>query len=307
MKITAFFKLVRFPNLLIVALTQYLLQYLVLLPALKVAGLTPILDDFHFFLLVFTTMLIAAGGYIVNDILDYESDLINKPHAVFVTRVFSKKLVEVFYVTILLLGLAIAWYLAIYVGKLMLVLIYPAACLILYFYSKKLKKIPFWGNVTVAVFCAFVAGVVLFAERQNFSQMPDEGGVVKVLFGGYLWFAFLSTLLREIIKDLEDMEGDARLGLRTLPLQFGVDAAKKSVFLIGVFLLFSLLIFVYWLMQRQAMFSAIFSIVGVAFPLIYTLIMLKKAKTKSDFSKASFLAKIIMLSGLVLLLVCKFA
>ncbi|MCF8245905.1 MAG: geranylgeranylglycerol-phosphate geranylgeranyltransferase [Saprospiraceae bacterium] len=307
MKILSFFKLVRFPNLVIVALTQYLLQYLVLVPALREAGLTPILDAFHFFLLVLTTVLIAAGGYLINDLLDYESDLINKPDSVFVNRVFPKKMVEAFYYTIFLVGFAIAWHLAVYVKKLVLVQLYPAAFLLLYFYSKKLKKIPLWGNVTVALFCAFVAGVVLFAERQNFAQMADEGGVVTVLFGGYLWFAFLSTLLREIVKDIEDMEGDARLGLQTLPLRFGENMAKKMGILVGVGLLLSLLVFVFWLWQRQEFLSAIFSLLVVTSLICYTLIILKKATTKADFSRVSFLSKMVMLSGLVLLLVCKFA
>ncbi len=306
MKILSFFKLVRFPNLVIVVLTQYLLQYLVLVPALREASLSPILDAFHFFLLVLPTVLIAAGGYLINDLLDYESDLINKPDSVFVNRVFPKRMVEAFYYTIFLVGFAIAWYLAVYVKRLVLVQLYPAAFLLLYFYSKKLKKIPLWGNVTVAVFCAFAAGVVLFVERQSFTQMADKGGVVTVLFGGYLWFAFLSTLLREIVKDIEDMEGDAQLGLQTLPLRFGVNTAKKSGILIGVTLLFSLVLFMSWLWQWHEFLSVFFTFFGVTLPLCYTLILLQKSKSKADFTRVSFLSKMIMLSGLVLLLVCKF-
>lgn len=307
MKIPAFFKLVRFPNLAIVALTQYLLQYLVLLPAIREAGLTPILDDFHFFLLVLTTVLIAASGYIINDVLDYESDLHNKPDSVIVNRVIPKKKVEFMYYSIFAVGFAIAWYLAVYVEKLVLVQLYPAAVLLLYFYSKKLKKIPLWGNLTVALFCAFVAGIVLFAERQNFAQMGSEGRVVKVLFGGYLWFAFLSTLLREIVKDIEDLEGDAKLGLQTLPIRFGVKTAIKWALASGLLLVLSLLVFVHWLWQWQELASALFTVVGVLLPLTYTLIFLSKSSSKADFTKASLMAKMVMLSGLVLLLVCKFA
>ncbi len=307
LKIASFFRLVRFPNLAIVALTQYLLQCLVLLPALREAGLSPILDAFHFFLLVFTTVLIAAGGYLINDLLDYESDLVNKPEAVFVNRIFSIRTVWVFYALATLLGFAIAWYLAVYVKNLPLVLIYPTAVLLLYFYSKKLKKMPLWGNVVVAIFCAFVAGVILFAERENFGQMDEKGGVASVLFGGYLVFAFLSTLLREIVKDIEDMEGDARLGLQTLPLRFGLETAKKWAIGVGGVLLFSLLLFVYWLWQRHEVASSLFTVFGIGLPLVYTLVFIKKAASKSDYSKACLLAKLIMLSGLGLLLLCKFA
>lgn len=302
----AFLQLIRFPNLVIAALTQYLLQYLVLVPALREANLSPILDPFHFALLVTTTVLIAAGGYLINDLLDYEADLVNKPEAVFVNRIFAKQTVWVFYFSTILVGFAIAWYLAGYVENLPLVIIYPAAVLLLYFYSKWFKKMPLVGNVVVAVFCAFVAGVVLFAERENFAKMTGQGGEVAVLFGGYLWFAFQSTLLREIVKDIEDMEGDALLGLQTLPLRFGEKLAKYGAIGIGVALLFSLLFFVHWLWQRQEMVSAIFTVIGVVLPLGYLIFELQKAGSKADYSKASRTAKIVMLLGLVLLVVCKF-
>lgn len=307
MKIPAFFKLVRFPNLAIVALTQYLLQYLVLLPALREAELSPILDALHFFLLVLTTVMIAAGGYLINDLLDYESDLINKPEAVFVNRVFPKQMVWGGYVFVTVIGFVIAWQLAIYVKQIQLLTIYPIAVLLLYFYSKSWKKMPLLGNLVVAIFCAFVAGVVLFADRENFGQLKEQGREVGVLFGGYLLFAFFSTLLREVVKDIEDMEGDARLGLQTLPILFGMKAAKKWAIGVGLLLLFSLLLFVHWLWQRQEVLSAFFTIFGVIFPLVYTLYFLRKANDKADFSKASFLAKMVMLSGLVLLVVCKLA
>jgi 4-hydroxybenzoate polyprenyltransferase len=302
-----FLQLIRFPNLAIVALTQYLLQYIVLVPALKGFGLSPILDPLHFSLLVVTTVLIATGGYIINDLLDYEADLVNKPEAVFVKRIFTKKTVWFFYSIITIIGFAIAWYLAVYVKNRLLVLIYPAAVLLLYYYSKSFKKKPLIGNVVVAVFCAFVAGVVLFADRENFAKMAGQGGEVAVLFGGYLWFAFLSTLLREIVKDIEDVEGDARLGLHTLPLRFGEKTAKNWAIWIGASLIFSLLIFVLWLWQRQELMSAIFTITGVGIPLGYLMFLINKAHTKADYTKASLTAKIVMLLGLVLLVVCKFA
>ena len=88
MGIHAFLRLVRWPNLLIAAATQYLLQYLVLVPSLRAAGYSPTLDYFHFFLLVVDTAIVAATGYIVNDLLDLTSDLVNKPEKVFIKRFF---------------------------------------------------------------------------------------------------------------------------------------------------------------------------------------------------------------------------
>lgn len=306
MKITAFFKLVRFKNLVIVALTQYLLQYLVLEPALHEAQLLPILDKFHFFLLVFTTVLIAAGGYLVNDILDYEMDVVNKPEKVFVNRVFAKQTVWVFYWISIFVGFAIAWYLAFYVKNLPLVSIFPAAVLLLFFYSKSWKKKPLLGNVVVAVFCAFVAGVVLFAERENFARMGESGREVTMLFGGYLVFAFLSTLLREIVKDIEDIEGDREIGLATLPIRYGVNTAKIWALGAGTALAISLLYFLWWLSQMGKWLGIGFTVALVLLPLLYLLFLIGKAQLKSHYSKASSLAKMLMFSGLILLLICKF-
>ena len=84
-----FLQLIRFKNLIIVILTQYLLQYLILVPAFKNTGLVPLLDSFHFGILVLSTLIIAAGGYIINDLEDYEIDLLNKPEKVIINKYIS--------------------------------------------------------------------------------------------------------------------------------------------------------------------------------------------------------------------------
>ncbi len=307
MKLASFLKLVRFPNLAIVALTQYLMQYLVLVPALKAAGLSPNLSPFEFMMLVLTTVLIAAGGYLINDLLDYEADLINKPDSVFVKRVFAEQTVWFFYWASILISFAMAWYLDFYLHKLPMVAIHIAIVSLLYLYSRWFKKMPLLGNIVVAAFCALVPIIVIFAEKVNYTNLGEQGGEVAVLFGGYAWFALVSTLLREIVKDIEDMEGDARLGLQTLPIRFGEKKAKKWAIGVGVALLFSLLWFVLWLVQRQQFISAGFTVFGVAVPLAYLLYSIQKANKKTDYSKASRLAKIVMLLGLILLVVCKMA
>ena len=225
----AILRLIRFPNLLIVAITQYLLQYIVLSTAFKSAGIEKSLDDFHFFLLVISTITITISGYIINDILDYDLDIINKPDKVAINKIIPLKTAYYFYHSNNFFGFLISLYLAIYIQNLPLVLIYPAAILLLYFYSKTLKKIAFWGNFTVAIFCAFVAGIVLFAERNAFFELPqEEFQIVKLVFTAYFLFAFLSTFYREIIKDIEDLKGDIKNECETLPIKYGVPFAKNS-------------------------------------------------------------------------------
>jgi 4-hydroxybenzoate polyprenyltransferase len=307
MKLASFLRLVRFPNLAIVALTQYLMQYLVLVPALNAAGLSPNLSPFEFTFLVLTTVFIAAGGYLVNDLLDYEADLINKPDAVFVNRVFVKQTVWGFYWASIFTSFAMAWYLDVYRNKLPMLVIHLAIVSLLYLYSRWFKKMPLIGNLVVAIFCALVAVIVPFADWENLTEMKVLSSGLASLLLGYTWFAFASTLLREIVKDIEDIEGDARLGLNTLPIRFGENTAKKWATGVGVALLFSLLWFVFWLVQRQQLISAGFTVFGIGAPLAYLLYSIQKANKKTDYSKASRMAKTLMLLGLILLVVCKMA
>lgn len=307
-KLTQFSRLIRFQNLVIVALTQYLLQYLVLRPVLFQAGHSPTLDSFHFFLLVLDTVVIAAGGYLVNDLLDYEIDLINKPDKVFIGRFFSEKTVLWLYISMIFIGLAIAWYLAGYVENRRLFLIYPIAVGLLFLYSKYFKKWPLVGNVVVAAFCAFVAGVVLFAERETFSVLSSAQPAVvenaKILFGGYLVFAFLSTLLREIVKDLEDVEGDSQLGLQTLPIAFGAATARKWAFAVNLVLIAAIVFFSKWLLEKGNYLPFAFTVAGLVLPLGFVGWLLEKATEKAHYSRLSQWIKWVMLAGLMVLILC---
>ena len=296
----AILRLIRFPNLLIVALTQYLLQYIVISPAFETSGIEKALDDFHFFLLVLSTISITISGYIINDISDYELDLINKPHKLIINKSISKAAAFKLYHLNNLIGFLISLYLAIYIKNIPLVLIYPGAIILLYYYSKSLKKKVFWGNLTVAVFCAFVAGIVLFAERIGFFQLSvEQFHNVKMIFTAYFVFALLSTLYREIIKDIEDVKGDLQLDCETIPIKFGIPFAKKTALIFGTILL---LFIVWWMILQISFFEskklAIVVFVFNLIPVMISIFYLYKSNTKSHFSRSSAIAKYIMVSGL---------
>lgn len=302
-------KLVRLPNLIIVVLTQYLLEYYILVPALEIAEYQYVLDHLRFALLSFTTVLIAASGYIINDIEDYEIDLLNKPDKVIVGKYLSVSTAHKLYWFVVTLGLLISIYLAIYVENFLLVLIYPAAIFLLWWYSKKLKKVALWGNVVVAVFCAFVAGIVLFAERIAFMKLiqshTEIGERVAIIFGVYFGFAYASTMFREIVKDIEDQEGDAALGCQTLPIILGQTRAKLIAGFFGVSLLLLLGFYTFWLWQNEHLLGVNFLVIAILLPIIFTLFKLKNAATKADFKMVSRLAKFVMLGGIFLLLISK--
>jgi 4-hydroxybenzoate polyprenyltransferase len=306
---SVFARLIRLPNLLIVVLTQYLLEYLILVPALQIADYQYVLDDVRFALLSFVTVLIAASGYVINDIEDHEIDRLNKPEKVVVGKYLSVAKAKWLYWSLVVLGMVISIYLALFVQNFLLFFIYPAAVFLLWWYSKKLKKIALWGNVVVSIFCAFVAGIVLFAERIAFMKLiqshTEIGERVAIIFGVYLAFAYASTMFREIVKDIEDQEGDAALGCQTLPILLGQKRAKLIAGFFAISLLILLGFYGFWLFVNGEIIGLNYLIVAVILPILLALYKLKTAETKAEFRLLSRLAKVVMLGGIFLLLISK--
>ena len=303
-------RLIRFPNLVIVALTQYLLQYAVLMPDITRLGMLPVLPHFPFLLLVFSTVLIAAGGYVVNDIEDMEIDKQNKPeHKRIVGRIYSIKTAWLIYMFCTVLGFIISLYLAFYVKDVIQFVIYPSAVFLLYAYSRWFKRQPLIGNLVVSFFCAFVAWVVFYAQSLS-SIFPlflktHWLDAVKMTFTGYAVFAFLSTLFREIVKDIEDADGDLAGNCRTLPIVLGIPKSKNVAMFVGIIFLLFMSYFSFILRGSHDWLKIIILNLSVSLPIIYALFLLTKASEKKDFSYLSRLAKGIMLSGLIFILVMK--
>jgi 4-hydroxybenzoate polyprenyltransferase len=188
-------------------------------------------------------------------------------------------------------------------------LIYPVAVFLLWAYARWFKKMLLVGNLLVAFFCAFVAWVVFYAEQMNDYSRADDQSIawgriyMLIVFIAYAFFAFISTLFREIIKDIEDADGDAAEGCRTLPIVFGQLVAKRVALGVGVFFLLATIGLSYFYFSTAVNYlKAAFILLFMSAPILYALFLLLKAKTKTDFAFLSKLAKIIMLSGLVVIL-----
>ena len=312
------FRLIRLPNLVIVALTQYALQYAILLPELVKIAQKPLLPDFQFGLLVCSTVLIAAGGYVVNDIEDVEIDRLNKPeHKRIVERIYPLPISWKIYWFITILGFLISLYLAVFIHDFVQLAIYPAAVTLLWAYSKWFKRQFLIGNLVVAGFCAFVAWVVFYAQSlyqyehyymkdifytltPKYINVPESA---KTVFIGYAIFAFISTLFREIIKDMEDLTGDKAQGCRTLPIVLGINKAKVIASIVGFLFLLAILFFSF--VVKDNYLKLFFLNITITLPVCYALFLLIKAKEKADYARLSKLAKLIMLSGLIFILIMK--
>jgi 4-hydroxybenzoate polyprenyltransferase len=300
-------QLLRAPNLLIVFLTQYLLAYRVLYPALREAEILPSLGDFQFSLLVLTTVLLTASGYVINDIYDQEVDHYNRPKRQIVGRHMQVEKAWLLYAVLTALGCISFTYLGFYLQNPGFTALCPILVFLLWWYSYRLKGLSFLGNLVVAFLCALVAGILWLAEDASFQALairyPEESAHVRLVFGGYILFAFLTTLFREMIKDLEDRHGDERGGLKTLPVRYGVRVARNlTLFIGGVFLLgLALALGYYWRLSYNSP-GVLLIVFLVMLPFLYVFDRLWDIPEQVDYRRLSSLTKWVMAGGLLLLL-----
>ncbi len=296
-----FLRLLRLPNLLIVALTQFLLYWQLILPAYQTQQIEPALNTLHFSMLSLITLFITASGYIINDIVDLPIDSINKPNKIIIGKYISKPDALKIYSYVVLIGFVLSFYLAHQVNRMPLLFIYPLAILGLSLYSYFLKKTALIGNVIVSVYCAGAAGIIWIAESQGIQNLTVvmRAKVTSMIFW-YMVFAFLSTLFREVVKDLEDVKGDAAQNAATAPIRWGIKTAKNIGIFTGVFLI-GLLGYWAFFSSLEGRIESIFFFNLISSLMLIGLIKLWKASEKSHFHNISQLAKIIMLLGLLLL------
>ena len=270
--ILALFRLTRFWNLAIIAFAQYFTAYFLFHQGLLV------FTDFWLFLIVASTVMIAAAGYIINDYYDIKIDLINKPDRVVIGKTITRRYAIFFHTVISVTGVGMGLLINWKVGAVNFVSVF-----LLWLYSNNLKRLPLIGNLVVSL----LTGLSLFLLSFLYEQYLP-------LVMTYSLFAFFMTLIREIVKDMEDMKGDTTFGCRTLPIVWGIRKTKS--FLYGTILVFSFLVL--WLDYQQLKISWIYFIPLLFVPMSILFYRLLKADTKKEFYQLSQLCKIIMLLGI---------
>ncbi len=297
-------KLVRLPNLLIVALTQFLLQWVVR-DSISHEGTQNtvhlVLNNLQFSIFVLATVCVTAAGYIINDIYDIEIDAHNKPiEKQIVGRKISKRNAYILYIFLAVTGGLLSLEVANAIHHLEQLWLYPVFVLGLWLYAAYLKKTFLLGNLFVAFFCAAVAWIIFYAQNLNYEADSFSSLLLFLktyfIFIGYSALAFLTTLLREIIKDKEDAKGDAQFGARTLPIVVEVKFVKIICYFIALTVI-GLIIFMGSFFENSTLKFLIWQSINLF--VLYLGYLVYKAQTKSDWHKAATFAKIMMLVGLV--------
>ncbi|MBC5774226.1 geranylgeranylglycerol-phosphate geranylgeranyltransferase [Pontibacter sp. KCTC 32443] len=273
----AFLNLIRFPNLVLIVLSQALAQACLLAPGIN---WSKVLEP-GFGLLSFSTVLIAAAGYIINDYYDVKIDAINKPGKLVVGTAVRRRHAMFAHLLFSLAGIAIGFWLSLSIG-----LINTGAVMLLWGYSARLKKLPLTGNIVTALLSASMLLVVAVYDNS-----------LNRITLSYALFAFLISLIREIIKDMEDVKGDASFECRTLPILLGI--RKTKLVLYPIIAIFQAFLIVVVLHSRTSFILDGYMLLLVLLPAIWLTIKLTRADRKRDFSYLSNLNKFIMLTGIL--------
>ncbi|MEO6289989.1 MAG: geranylgeranylglycerol-phosphate geranylgeranyltransferase [Ginsengibacter sp.] len=301
--LTAFFKLVRWPNLLFIALTQVLFRFFIIHFAYGVniyeVGSVKLSQPL-FFLLLAASVCIAAAGYIINDYFDLNIDLVNKPSKLIVDRYIKRRWAIVLHVVFSALGFVLSLYVGYKLRNFYIPFFNLIAILALWFYSTTFKKKLLIGNVLISLLSAWVILVLTVAEYRFQLISPDAEWrrLLKVSFI-YAGFAFVISLIREVIKDMEDLTGDLKYGCSTMPIVWGMQVSKVFVAVWLIVLTVGVFLIQFYVIQLGWWLSAAYSLVAIIIPLLWVLRKLYEAQSQEDFHKLSTVVKYIMLTGIL--------
>ena len=318
----AFLKLIRWQNLLIVILTMVLMRYAIIGTIIGKLGVILInigtgeeipmalqFPWYNFILLVAATVFITAGGYVINDYFDIKTDLINKGKVIVGTKIPRRQAMmwhNIFNIAGVSLGFYISWR----AGNIWFGAIFLAVSGLLYFYSASYKRQFLIGNMVVAILTAMVPLLVAVYEwpalykyySVNAINFPSMNFIFYWL-AGFSLFAFITTLTREIIKDIEDFEGDTAFGRNTVPIVIGVLSAKiVSICLISITVA---LLYLSWYFLINDTITLIYISSAIVAPLLYVIYKVIRSSTKLQLHSASSIMKVVMLTGLLYSLVVK--
>jgi len=299
----AFIKMIRLPNLFFIVLTQLLFHVAVLDKILFPIGMRPVIDGWDFLLLSAASVLIAAACFIINDYFDINIDQVNKPKGNVVDTVVSRRWAMAWHFILSGVGLILSAFISWRTGLWYILLGNFGCVLLLFGYSVSLKRKLLIGNIIIALLTAWVILVICFSQvGMLFRGIPavnEESNKIIRIGILYAAFAFISTVIREAIKDIEDMQGDAKYGCRTMPIVWGVNATKVYVAVWLVVILALLVVLQVYVFRFGWWLAMAYSVVFIIAPFVFIFLRLFKAAIQKDYHQLSNWTKLVMLSGLL--------
>lgn len=301
----AYLRIIRPLNLLIMAGMLLLVRYAIFLPVFRHNNLEGLMPGWQFLLLVIAALLIGAGGYVINDVLDIELDRINKPEKQVIGRQISEVTGNKLHFNLTAVGIAFGIAFSYLSGNIFLAIMFVIIPTALFYYSFKYKYLPAVGNIVVGLLAAMVVMIYWLFEFYNLKSQPDIFIDASLSFPqlnrfvlAFAFFAFITTLIREIIKDAEDIEGDKRNGCRTLPVVFGSKSTRYIVIFLIVITIAATAWFQFILAGTGYLLMAY--ILGITqILLLYAAFKTSGVKDKNGWGKLSSIFKLIMVSGML--------
>jgi len=310
-KILHFIRLLRPINLAVIVLTMYVLRYFLLAKLFAAKGFELRDANFEFGMLILATVLIAGAGNIINDYFDLRTDRINKPHRLIVGRHIKRRVAMAAHFLMTVAALCIGTWLSWYMRSFSIIFFFLLAISALWSYSASFKRKLIIGNVVIAVLSGIIPFLVGFFElpgqmlrlgsdpRELFTVLERMPSEIDLMFlGAWVWilvyagFAFLSTLIREIQKDIADLKGDRAMKATTVPIFFGVDRTRYIVMILTLIMVSILISFQKTFIPDP--FSFWYIVVGVALPMLIGGIITMRATKRSQHLLASNFIKLSM-------------
>ena len=298
-------KLIRFRNLIFIAYIQFVIRQVVLLPVMQVYGFEYNQGVNLFWLLVTGTILIAAGGYALNDYFDVKIDALNHPDTQIVGKNITRRTAMRVYIATTLCGIILGLIVSVVCKSFTLAFIFLIVPGLLWFYSSSYKRQFLTGNLIVSFSSALTLLTVVFFQiallENNFGKLIYETPIPSSFYlisGSFALFAFLTTWIREIVKDLEDEFGDREMECRTMPIIWGTKKTKLFIYLL-IFIVITLLIAVnalHWRFLTDITLKYTFAAIVV--PLLLLVYFIHKARTSAQYHQVSNWLKIIMVAGI---------
>jgi 4-hydroxybenzoate polyprenyltransferase len=310
--VTAFLRLVRWPNLVFIVVTQCLFYYLIALPVFNNFNAAPVLTQNLFWLIVLSSVLIAAAGYIINDYFDLNIDRVNKPDKLVVEKIIKRRWAIMWHLILSLAGFVISTWVCFKITELyaLAVAAINLLCIFaLWLYSTTYKRKLLVGNILISLLTAWTILIlylinmkswlvtkIVYETKHNYELASTKLFKYAIVYAG---FAFIISLIREVIKDMEDMEGDAKYGCKTMPIVWGIPATKVFTAVWLIVLTSALIIIQVYALYLGWWWSVLYTVTAIIIPLLWILQKLYQAKVAKDYQQLSTAVKLVMLAGIL--------